>query len=146
MHAVPPAAEYSPALQAVQTVSGDKSKSAVPAAQSVHETDVEYWPVEHDTQAVAALLSVSAWPVAQSTHAAVPTAVFSVPGPHAVHVELAFSTVPWNPGSHKHEVTAATPVAPSVPELMTHDAHVVVAPSEYVSVPHAKHAVEASLS
>jgi hypothetical protein len=39
VHAVCPAAEYSPAEQALHAVDALESKSAVPAAQSVHDVE-----------------------------------------------------------------------------------------------------------
>ena len=80
----------------MQTVAAARSRSAVPAAQSVHEMDTAaaYWPVEQKAHAVDGVLSVSAVPAAQSMHAAVPAAVFSVPAAQAVQVELILNTVP----------------------------------------------------
>ena len=70
--------EYVSAAQSVQAVAGLESKSAVPAAQSVHDVEPcgAYWPLEQLAQAEEGSLSVSAVPGPQSMHVCGPMRVF----------------------------------------------------------------------
>ena len=89
-------------------------------------------------------LSVSAVPATQSVHAAVPTPVFCVPTLQALHVDVPSTSVPSNPASHRQPDTAATAIAPFVPELSVHAVQAVAAAErEYVSVLQSVHAVDA---
>ena len=84
---------------------------------------------------------MSAVPCPQSMQVKGPTSVFCVPALHALHVDVASTSVPSNPLSHRQPDTADTATAPFVPELSVHAVQDVAAVNEYVSAAQSVQAV-----